>query len=36
MYHEHRVEAEAGTLPFGVMALIERWRNVRILGGGVA
>ena len=35
-YHEHRVEAEAGTMPFGVMALIERWRNVRILGGGVA
>lgn len=35
-YHNHRVEAEAGTMPFGVMALIERWRNVRILGGGVA
>lgn len=35
-YHEHRVETETGTLPFGVAALIERWRNIRILGGGVA
>jgi uncharacterized phiE125 gp8 family phage protein len=36
-YHENR--HEAGTqraLPFGVMALIERWRTVRVLGGGAA
>ena len=35
-YHEHRVETDSGTMPFGVAALIERWRNIRILGGGVA
>jgi len=35
-YHEHRLESDAGTMPFGVTALIERWRNIRILGGGVA
>ena len=35
-YHEQRTEAGVGILPFGVMALIERWRTVRILGGGVA
>lgn len=34
-YHEHRVETDSGTMPFGVAALIERWRNIRILGGGV-
>jgi uncharacterized phiE125 gp8 family phage protein len=36
-YHEVRQEAgfrEAGALPFGVMRLIERWRTVRVLGGG--
>lgn len=35
-YYEHRHEEglQAGGLPFGVMALIERWRTVRILGGG--
>jgi len=35
-YHEHRLESDAGTMPFGVTALIERWRNIRILSGGVA
>ncbi len=35
-YHDRRVEADAGSMPFGVTALIERWRNVRVLGGGVA
>lgn len=35
-YHDNRVEAQAGAMPFGVMALIERWRTVRVLGGGVA
>lgn len=35
-YHEARHEggAEHGAMPFGVAALIERWRRVRILGGG--
>ncbi len=35
-YHEFRHEAAAvaGAMPFGVMALIERWRTVRVLGGG--
>ncbi len=37
-YHEHRQEAALGDkgMPFGVTALIERWRTVRILGGGTA
>ena len=37
-YYELRHEggAGAGAMPFGVMALIERWRTVRVLGGGVA
>lgn len=36
-YHETRHEAGAGqAMPFGVMALIERWRTVRVLGGGAA
>ena len=37
-FHENRHEAGAGSavLPFGVMALIERWRTVRVLGGGEA
>lgn len=37
-FHENRHEAGAGAavLPFGVMALIERWRTVRVLGGGEA
>lgn len=36
-YHENRHEAGAGkAMPFGVMALIERWRTVRVLGGGAA
>lgn len=35
-YFERRHEegAEPGALPFGVMALIERWRTVRGFGGG--
>lgn len=34
-YHEFRHDGgpDAGAMPFGVMALIERWRNVRVLGG---
>lgn len=36
-YHEFRHEPGAGqTMPFGVMTLIERWRTVRVLGGGSA
>lgn len=37
-YYENRnetaVEGRRAALPFGVMALIERWRTVRVLGGG--
>ena len=33
-YHELRHEAAVGAMPFGGMALIERWRTVRVLGGG--
>lgn len=32
--HRHDDNAQAAGLPFGVVTLIERWRNVRILGGG--
>lgn len=37
-FHENRHEAaeRPSALPFGVMALIERWRTVRVLGGGEA
>jgi uncharacterized phiE125 gp8 family phage protein len=37
-YHENRHESadRPGAMPFGVMALIERWRTVRVLGGGAA
>ncbi len=37
-FHENRHESgeRATALPFGVMALIERWRTVRVLGGGEA
>jgi uncharacterized phiE125 gp8 family phage protein len=36
-YHEFRHEnGGAQAMPFGVMALIERWRTVRVLGGGAA
>lgn len=37
-YYERRHEtgAQDGAMPFGVMALIERWRTVRVLGGGAA
>jgi uncharacterized phiE125 gp8 family phage protein len=35
-YYEHRHDdgAQAAGLPFGVVTLIERWRTVRLLGGG--
>ena len=35
-YYEHRHDdgAQTAGLPFGVVTLIERWRTVRILGGG--
>lgn len=33
-YYEHRAEGAGGReMPFGVAALIERWRTVRVLGG---
>lgn len=37
-FHEHRdkMGQPAATLPFGIVSLIERWRNVRVLGGGMA
>ena len=37
-YHEHRDAAALGerAMPFGVASLIERWRTVRVLGGGAA
>lgn len=37
-FHENRHESSErlSALPFGVMALIERWRTVRVLGGGEA
>jgi uncharacterized phiE125 gp8 family phage protein len=38
-YYERRHEGgmrEDGGLPFGVVTLIERWRTVRVLGGGAA
>jgi uncharacterized phiE125 gp8 family phage protein len=35
-FHEFRHEQSVRDqpMPFGIMALIERWRNVRVLGGG--
>ena len=35
-YYEHRHDdgAQGAGLPFAVLALIERWRTVRVLGGG--
>lgn len=35
-YYEHRAEAapSGGPMPFGVSSLIDRYRTVRILGGG--
>ena len=35
-FYEHRHDdgAQGAGLPFGVVTLIERWRTVRILGGG--
>lgn len=37
-YYETRHDAGTirGAMPFGVLALIERWRTVRVLGGGQA
>lgn len=36
-YHEMRSEETTGRpMPFGILALIERWRTVRVLGGGRA
>lgn len=37
-FYEHRYESgdNKGTMPFGVSSLIEPYRTVRILGGGVA
>lgn len=36
-FYDQRHEVAAGVgLPFAVQALIERWRNVRVLGGGAA
>lgn len=37
-YYENRhdVGGPRAAMPFGVMALIERWRTVRVLGGGQA
>ncbi len=38
-YHERRHDVGAGGtagLPFGVVSLIDRWRTVRVLGGGAA
>ena len=37
-YYENRHETgmRDGGLPFGVVTLIERWRTVRVLGGGAA
>jgi len=32
--HDGAADQDGGGLPFGVMALIERWRTVRVLGGG--
>lgn len=32
--HRHDDTAQSAGLPFGVVTLIERWRTVRILGGG--
>ncbi len=35
-YHDRRLAADAGApaMPFGVLALIERWRTIRLIGGG--
>ncbi len=34
-YYEHRHDdgTQGAGFPFGVVTLIERWRNVRLLGG---
>ena len=37
-YYEYRDDTglSAGCMPFGVTSLIERYRNLRLLGGGMA
>jgi len=37
-FHQHRSASapNEASMPFGVQALLERWRTVRILGGGTA
>ena len=37
-YYEHRHDGgvQGGGLPHAVLVLIERWRTVRVLGGGAA
>ena len=34
--YRHEVQYDGGCMPFGVSALIERYRTVRLLGGGAA
>ncbi len=34
--YRHEVQYDGGCMPFGVSALIERYRTVRLLGGGTA
>jgi uncharacterized phiE125 gp8 family phage protein len=34
--NRHEMGLRDQALPFGIMALIERWRTVRVLGGGTA
>lgn len=33
-YDDRSAMGAAEAMPFGILALIERWRNVRVLGGG--
>lgn len=35
-FHEHRHDGPGAALPVAVTSLIERWRTVRVLGGGAA
>lgn len=34
--YRHEIQYDGGCMPFGVSALIERYRTVRLLGGGAA
>jgi uncharacterized phiE125 gp8 family phage protein len=34
--YRHEVQYDGGCMPFGVSALIERYRTMRLLGGGAA